>query len=137
VAGADSLPKDVVFGLLSAKRRRDVLTYLDESEGESTLGDLAEHIAAMENGIEPRQLSSKQRKRVYVALYQAHLPKMDDADVIDYDQARGSIELRPEAEQLLGYLDLDLSKTDSGRFWEWIGESSPVRTLRAMLPGLD
>ena len=137
MAGADSLPKDVVFGLLSAKRRRDVLTYLDESGGESTLGDLAEHIAAMENGIEPRQLSSKQRKRVYVALYQAHLPKMDDADVIDYDQARGSIELRPEAEQLLGYLDLDPSKTESGGFWRRIRESSPVRTLRAMLPGLN
>ena len=121
--------------MLSAKRRRDVLTYLDESGEESTLGDLAEHIAAMENGIEPRQLSSKQRKRVYVALYQAHLPKMDDANVIDYNQPRGSIELRPEARQLLDYLDLDRSSTDSGGFWEWIRESSPVRALRTKLPG--
>jgi len=136
-AEVDSLPKDVFFGLLSAKRRRDVLGYLDESGGESTLGELAEHIAASEEGIPPSQLSSKQRKRVYVALYQCHLPKMDDADVIDYNQPRGTVELRPEGDQLFEYLSLARSETDSsGRgFLRWVRESAPVRTLRTTLLG--
>ena len=101
------LPKDVVFGLLSAERRRRVLRLLDLNRGEATIGDLAEHIAAEENDIDVAQLSSAQRKRVYVGLYQCHLPKMDDADVIDFDQARGTVELAECAGQLFPHLYLD------------------------------
>lgn len=102
-----TLSRDVVFGLLSAKRRRRLLQYLDENEGQTTIGDVAEHIGAAENGVEVAQLSSDQRKRVYVALYQCHLPKMDDAGVIEYDRNRGTIELRERAEQLFPHLYLD------------------------------
>lgn len=126
----EQIPKDVVFGLLSAKRRRHVLDFLDATDGESTLNELAEHIAGIENGIDPRQLSSQQRKRVYVALYQAHLPKMADAGVIDYDKARGTIELQPEADQLLVYLELEDSETSSKGPVRWIEESVHVGTLR-------
>lgn len=102
--GDHQLPKDVIFGLLSAQRRRRVLAYLAENEAETTLSDLADHIAALENDVEIRLLDSQQRKRVYVALYQCHLPKMDDADVIDFNQSRGAVVRRPEADQLYAYL---------------------------------
>lgn len=102
----DRLPKDVIFELLSAERRRLVLDYLAENGGETTLGDLADHVAAKENGIEPQLLSSKQRKRVYIALYQCHLPKLDDTNVIDFESARGTVILRPEADALFHYLEL-------------------------------
>jgi hypothetical protein len=102
-----TLPKDGIFGLLSAKRRRRVLLYLDENGDETTLSDLADHIAAIENDVEIRLLNSQQRKRVYVALYQCHLPKMDDADVIDFDQSRGTVVRRPEADQLYAYLAVE------------------------------
>lgn len=52
---------------------------------------LAEAIAAWENDISVEQLTSKQRQRVYIALYQSHLPKLDDYGVIKYKQARGVI----------------------------------------------
>ncbi|MFB6358651.1 MAG: hypothetical protein ABEJ96_06540, partial [Thiohalorhabdaceae bacterium] len=52
------------------------------------LGDLAEHIASIENDKPEVALSSTERKRVYVALYQCHLPKMDDIGVIDFDEDR-------------------------------------------------
>jgi len=52
-----------------------------------------------------QRLSSDQRKRVYIGLYQCHLPKMDDAGVIDFDKDRGEIVLRESAEQLREYLD--------------------------------
>lgn len=86
------LTKGDVFELLMNRRRRDVLAYLCENE-ETTLDELATHIAAKENGITIDQLSSEQRKRVYIGLYQSHLPKLDDAGVIDYNQNRGTIEL--------------------------------------------
>lgn len=105
--GTDVLSKDRIFQLLSVQRRRDVLEYLHEVEPETTLGTLAEHVAAKENEIDVQDLSAAQRKRVYVGLYQSHLPKLDDANVIDYDQDRGSIAIRPEAAQLIPYLRID------------------------------
>jgi hypothetical protein len=98
------LPLDVIFGLLSSQRRRRVLSYLTEDGDNTTLSDLAEHIAAEENDTGIRFLNSQQRKRVYVALYQCHLPKMDDADVIEFNQSRGTVERRPNADQLYAYL---------------------------------
>lgn len=87
--------------ILKNRRRREVLRYLAQSGQATTLDALARHIAAKENGIDERALSSSQRKRVYIGLYQAHLPKMDDAGVIEFDKHRGRVELRPEAERLL------------------------------------
>lgn len=108
------LPKDRIFGLLSVARRRDVLTYVDENGGETTLSEVAEYIAAKENDIAVSQLTSTQRKRVYIGLYHCHLPKLDDANVIEYNQARGTIELRAEADQLFPHLSLESSDAKMG-----------------------
>lgn len=102
-----TVPKDVVFGLLSAERRRLVLQYLADEGGESTLSDLAEFIASLENDKPVSALSSAERKRVYISLYQGHLPKMDDAKVLEYDQSRGHVELREEAAALYAHLEVD------------------------------
>ena len=113
----DRLSKDVIFELLKNRRRREVLTYLLEAEGTVTLGELAEQIAAWENDTTVNALSSDQRKRVYVALYQTHLPKMDDAGIIEYDQDRGLIELSDNADLLMMYLDTDTHQTDRWDRW--------------------
>jgi hypothetical protein len=101
----EPISKDTQFGMLKNRRRRDILCYLRENDDESTLSDLAEFIAAKENGVERRLLSSDERKRVYIGLYQCHLPKMDDARVIDFDKRSGGVTLRPEADQLFTYID--------------------------------
>lgn len=113
-AKSRDLPSDVVFGLLSAERRRNVLRYLHETDGEATIGEIAEYVGAAENGIEERRLSSTQRKRAYVGLYQNHLPKLDDANVIDYDRARGTVELGEGAELLFPHLYLDSADHEDG-----------------------
>jgi hypothetical protein len=133
----NELPKDVIFGLLSAKRRRDVLMHLEEAGGESTLSDLAEQIAADENGIEPRQLSSQQRKRVYIGLYQCHLPKMDDANVIEFNQARGHINIGPNADLLLQYLDATPSDSNTRDRPDWLPSSKFTQPLRTLLTNSD
>lgn len=113
----DRLSKDVIFELLKNRRRREVLTYLLEADGTVTLGELAEQIAAWENDTTVNALSSDQRKRVYVALYQTHLPKMDDAGIIEYDQDRGLIDLSDNADLLMMYLDTDTHRTDRWDRW--------------------
>ncbi|RQG91259.1 ArsR family transcriptional regulator [Natrarchaeobius halalkaliphilus] len=116
-ADEDGLSKDVIFELLKNRRRREVLAYLLEAEETVTLGELAEQIAAWENDTEVNALSSDQRKRVYVALYQTHLPKMDDAGIVEYDQDRGLITLSDNADLLMMYLDTDTHHQDRWDRW--------------------
>ena len=100
----EALSQNEIFDLLRNRRRREVLQYLDtHADGSSTLNTLAEYIAAKENDIEPSQLASDQRKRVYIGLYQCHLPKMNDLGVIEYDKNRGTVELQ-DISQLEPYL---------------------------------
>ena len=108
------LSPDLAFDLLKNERRRRVLHYLADDDGQVTLGDLAEHIAALENDTTVQALTSTERKRVYVGLYQVHLPKMDDAGVVTFDRNRGTVEADEHAETLTAYLDRD---EDGGRPW--------------------
>jgi len=95
---------DRIFAILRNHRRRLVLAYLREHDS-TTQGDLARHVAAVENDIPESAVSSTQRKRVYVSLYQAHLPKLDDFGAISFDRDRGTIERTPGTDELLRYLD--------------------------------
>lgn len=128
-ARVSDLSKDVIFGLLSNRRRRGILQYLAANGPETTLNDLAAEIAARENDTEIELLTSQQRKRVYVALYQVHLPKMDDADVIDFESTRGTVEIRPNAAQLYRYLEMgSADPTESAREGEPAGRFTAIRS---------
>jgi hypothetical protein len=95
---------DDVFHLLQNSRRREVLRYLEGVEDWVELSDVAEQVAAWEHDTTVEALSSKERKRVYVALYQSHLPKLDEVDVIEYDQHRGTLRPTRRIELLSPYL---------------------------------
>jgi DNA-binding transcriptional ArsR family regulator len=107
------LELDQLFEILKNRRRREVLSYLWRHEGACSLGTLAEHIAAKENDTTVKQITSSQRKRVYVGLYQCHLPKMDDMDIVDFEKNRGTVELGRNAHLLVPYL----SERTSGLEW--------------------
>lgn len=85
---------DMVFDILGTSRRRDVVRYLESNPEPVAIGELADYIAAQEYGKTVEEVTSNERKRVYVSLYQSHLPKMADADVIAYEQGE-SIEQGP------------------------------------------
>jgi hypothetical protein len=71
-----------------------------------SLRELAERIAAWENDVEVDDLDYKQRKRVYTSLHQTHLPKLDEAGIVDYDRDEGRITLADRATDLDLYLEL-------------------------------
>ncbi|EMA65560.1 DUF7344 domain-containing protein [Halorubrum kocurii] len=104
-SNGSELEKGEIFDLLKNSRRRSIIQYLRANDGYAELNDVAEHIAAEENDITVRELSSDQRKRVYIGLYQCHLPKMDTLGVVEYDKNRGTIELQDSVSQLLAYMD--------------------------------
>lgn len=105
------LSRDMVFDVLKNRRRRYALHYLKQQEGSVKLSDLAEQVAAWENDTTVENISAAERKRVYTALYQSHLPKLDDAGIVDYNQNRGLVELTEKAAELDVYLEL-VSKDD-------------------------
>jgi len=113
----EPLSLDLVFEILKNSRRREVIHYLRAHDADErvSLGELAEHVAAIENDTTTDQLTSSQRKRVYVGLYQCHLPKMDDMGVVDFNQDRGHVALAPQADCLTEYLDRPTE--DAGVRW--------------------
>ncbi|MFW5963447.1 MAG: DUF7344 domain-containing protein [Natronomonas sp.] len=106
----DSL--DVVFDVLSSSRRRLVLRRLEARDGESTINDLAEHIAAVENDKAVSELSSQERKRVYVSLYQAHLPRMEEVGVVSLDD--GTVTVGPNADRVYAHLSQSSEPESTG-----------------------
>lgn len=102
---------DDVFHILRNERRRNALFYLKHTDGIVDISDLSEQVAAWENDIKPEELSSQERKRVYIALYQNHLPLMDKDDIINYDKDRGDIQKGIHAPVLEYYLEGPLTET--------------------------
>lgn len=97
--------RDAVFDVLANRRRRYVLHHLRREDGTAELGLLAEAVAAWENDVRVSAVTSGQRKRLYTALQQFHLPKMDDAGLLVYDR-RGVVSLTDSATDIDVYLDI-------------------------------
>ncbi|QLG49318.1 DUF7344 domain-containing protein [Natrinema halophilum] len=93
-----------IFDLLSNQRRRYAIHYCKREETPVSLGDLAEHVAAWELEKELEEITSAERKRVYTSLQQSHLPALEQADVIEFDDR--TVELTDEAAELDVYLDI-------------------------------
>jgi len=98
------LTQDTVFEILSNSRRRFMLSYLHEHEGPVDLMDLANEIAAWENDTTVEELTDKQSKRVYVSVYQTHVPKLVSTGLIEYDSDSGLIELSDRASEIERYM---------------------------------
>lgn len=102
-----SLSQDVVFDLLSSSRRRYVLQYLSQHEGPVAFSELANELAAWENDTDVEDITERQRKRVYVSLYQTHIPKLEEAGIVSYDRDTGEVQLRSRMRRLSAHLESD------------------------------
>ena len=101
------LNRDVVLDVLSNERRRYVIHELKQQNGKPVSdGDLAERIAGWELEKPADELSYKERKRVKNALRQFHLPKMDEAGFVEYDQRAGTVTLSYAAAEQDFYVDV-------------------------------
>lgn len=111
------LSQDVVFDILSSPRRRYVLYYLRQTGEPVQLTDLAEQVAAWENETDPSEITEQERKRVYVSLYQTHIPRLDEVGIVDYDQDSGMIVLSEDAEHIDEYLVTSEETTSWQQFY--------------------
>jgi len=129
------IDKDTAFHLLSNSRRRAVLRQVREAEGTIELGPIAEQIAARENDTVPEAIDADERKRVYISLYQCHLGKLADASIIEYDQARGTIDEGPLLPAVARFIDespLTVDESDRREATEDDPDSGIVATVGSL-----
>lgn len=99
------LQLDTLLEVAQNRRRRRILQYLDAGDGAVEVGELAEHLAALEYDCPDAGPTSTQRKRMYVGIYQGHLPKMDEMGVVEFDKDRGEVEPGPHAQQVTRFVE--------------------------------
>ncbi|MFC3958306.1 DUF7344 domain-containing protein [Halovivax cerinus] len=101
----DGLGKATLFDVFSNARRRMAVRYLIDVEGTCDLTPLVEQVAAWENGVGLDDVTRAQRRRVYISLYQTHLPMLADHGVIDWDPETHRITLRHDGRTFAPYLE--------------------------------
>ncbi|WP_158057765.1 DUF7344 domain-containing protein [Halorussus halophilus] len=105
-ADSRNVARETVFEMLSNRRRRHVVHYLLRESGTVELRTLSRNVAAWENDKQVERVTSEERRRVYNALQQSHLPKMADAGVVQYDAARSTVAAAEDLDELQIYLEV-------------------------------
>ena len=97
-----------IHEVLSNERRQMVIKILQNSEKELTIRELSEQIAELETGENPAPRNIRQS--AYVSLIQTHLPKLEELDVIEYDDTSKTAQLSASAGQVSNFIENDDEK---------------------------
>lgn len=95
------VPIDVAFDAVRSERRRMALSTLASVGGTIDISDLTDAIAGQQYGDPDPQ----ERKRVYVGLYQTHLPKLDDMGLVKFDSDTGEVYATDDLAGVVAWLD--------------------------------
>jgi hypothetical protein len=93
VGRAGDVSRAELFDSLCNVRRLHLLDYLSERGPEAELGTLVDHVAAAEYEKVQSAVTRSERRRVYVSLYQTHLPKLEEQGLIEWDRDENRIRL--------------------------------------------
>lgn len=96
--------RDTVFEVLSNNRRRFIISTLRQRDDPVELTTLAREIGAHEADIDPSAVDSTEQKRVYVSLYQTHIPKLESAGFVRYDEETRTVAAMPAVTEVDRYL---------------------------------
>lgn len=126
------LSQGQVFELLNSRRRRLVLYYLRQHDDGTTVIELSKQIAAVENETDVESLAKQQQKRVYISLYQTHIPKLAEAGIIDHDEETGEVRLTGLVREIDPYL-----APEGWERYPWHLHYLALATLSGVLFSLD
>jgi hypothetical protein len=87
------LPGEVVEDILSADRRRTLLSCLTDHGGEMPVADLAACVSTREQGLTEGDVKEPARGQLYDELYDEHLPKLTATGVVEFDSLRDCVRL--------------------------------------------
>lgn len=97
----EELPVSETLKLLARERRRAIIRQLATTDQTPmTVSTLAERVACEEYDCDAESLAPAERKRVYVAAVQSHLPALVEANAIVYDSDEQLVDRGPEFARL-------------------------------------
>lgn len=123
----ETLSEERLFDLLGNERRRSCLQCLIGLEGAIPVQDLANQVATSVSG-EDRSASDI-RDSVYISLCQNHLPKLDDAGVVEYDSGEKTVSPGPAFPAVERHLQVDSAEATDGDAAQWYVLASVVTVL--------
>lgn len=106
-------PVDRILTSLQDVHRRHLLYHLQD-EDTSDLETAARYVAACDQECDPDEVPAELYDRFKTELYHAHLPKLADLNIIDYDEQTGAIRLRSPPENFEEFLELTRDEDESG-----------------------
>lgn len=138
-AEAGRLSEDMAFTLLSNPRRRFVISYLSHHGSPVGIHELAEQIAAWENETDVDELTREDRKKAYISLYQTHIPKLEDAGIVTYDEDERLVALTDGADEVTRYMTESREQRPWLRYYLLLGAAGGLvaGATAVDLPGFD
>jgi len=131
-----SLALTDVLTIISNRRRRFILHYLQQSGPAATIGELSAQIAAWELDKPVRLVSSAERKNVYNALAQTHVRRLRELGFIV--KQRDGIKLTPEAQAIRIQLDIVPDKDIPwSQYYLWLGAFGLITSTELMFLAPD
>lgn len=105
-SGRTPLPLATVFKVLADHRRRTILYYLTRCTYPVPFEEIVEEVAMQESEATASEPSKELVEEVALDLYHTQLPKLAEADVIDYSKELQLIEVADTLRPLDEYLNL-------------------------------
>ena len=105
---------DALYDILSNQRRRYAISCLNDHVCMS-LPDLADEVVCYENHAPITDIPEEEVLRVYSTLWHAHIPKLVDAGVVEYDQDQDIVTLGENADQVESLLRTDRPEDEDFR----------------------
>jgi len=91
--GKSSISPDTNLSAVADEHRRAILDALDTAPDNTLEYDaLVERVADRIRDEDAERVSDEHRQRVRIALHHTHLPKLDEARIIDYEGDTGHVE---------------------------------------------
>ena len=91
--GEESMSPDTILSAVANEHRRAILNALDTAPDNTLEYDtLVDRVADQIRDEDAERVSDEHRQRVRIGLHHTHLPKLDEARIIDYEGDTGHVE---------------------------------------------
>ncbi|WEL27493.1 DUF7344 domain-containing protein [Haloferax volcanii] len=88
-----SISPDTILSAVASEHRRATINALDNASDKTLEYDaLVARVADRVRNEDPRRESDEHRQRVRIALHHTHLPKLEEARIIDYEAEMGNVQ---------------------------------------------
>jgi hypothetical protein len=126
---------DDLFDVFANRRRRYALHYLQQADDGTDFGEMVEQLAAWKHRKARQGVTSNERKYVYSALQQRHLPKLHDIGLVEFNKRDGSVEPTAILDEIDIYAEVvEKGDVPSGVYFSSL---SAVHSVLLALVGFD